>query len=113
MSEHTPTPWHVMPQGFSRQNTPTVYAADSELRYIAVCNDQLNIIPTNNLANAEFIVRACNSFDGLLAACKRQVANIEKWLETGVPAWPEESESIYNQMVEAIANAEGKQQCKK
>jgi len=47
------------------------------------------------------------SHTALLAACERQVANIERWLETGVPATADESESIYGQMVDAIAKAKG------
>ena len=43
----------------------------------------------------------------MLEACKVQVANIERWLETGVPANPEESRSIYEGMKAAIAKAEG------
>lgn len=40
-------------------------------------------------------------------AIKRQIENIEKWLETGKPADEEESKSIYDQMVAAINKAEG------
>jgi hypothetical protein len=102
-----------------RERVPELHRHDLEIHeqdeqtHKCVCNVNEILPQCESIFWAEFIVRACNSFDGLLAACKRQVANIEKWLETGVPAWPEESESIYNQMVEAIANAEGKQQCKK
>lgn len=40
--------------------------------------------------------------EGLLEACKRQVENIEHWMETGIPATPEESRSIYEQLKAAI-----------
>lgn len=62
MSEkHTAGPWFVMEGGFARQglwSAPTVYAADDELRYVAVCAcaDQMNIhSATDNLANAYLI----------------------------------------------------------
>jgi hypothetical protein len=42
----------------------------------------------------------------LLAALKRQVKNIERWLETGAPSGPEESKAIYEQMKAAVCAAE-------
>lgn len=48
--------WFCMKDGFSRkQKVPTVYMGDDELRYIAFCDDFMNIKPTNNEANAEYI----------------------------------------------------------
>ena len=38
----------------------------------------------------------------LYGACSRQVKNIEAWLETGEPAGPDESKSIYEQLCKAI-----------
>lgn len=42
----------------------------------------------------------------LLAALKRQVENVERWLETGIPSGPEESKSIYEEMKAAVNAAE-------
>jgi len=42
----------------------------------------------------------------LEAACRRQVANIEHWLETGEPAGREESKSIYEQLNAALRGGE-------
>jgi len=53
-----------------------------------------------NAAQAERIKR-------LEAACRRQVANIEHWLETGEPAGREESKSIYAQLKAALRAVEG------
>ena len=45
----------------------------------------------------------------LIAATQRQVANIERWRETGEAASPEESREIYEGMKNALAAiAEGK-----
>lgn len=44
----------------------------------------------------------------MLAAIKRQVENIERWRETGTPADPEESRSIYEQLLAALSKAEGR-----
>lgn len=41
----------------------------------------------------------------LVLALERQIANIEHWLETDIPATPEESRSIYEQMKSAVALA--------
>lgn len=41
-------------------------------------------------------------------ALSRQAGNIRRWLETGVPASPDESRSISEQIDAALAKAEGK-----
>lgn len=43
----------------------------------------------------------------LAAAVRRQVENIERWRETGIPASPEESKSIYEQLLAALTRATG------
>lgn len=52
---------------------------------------------------------ACQSADTpyqeMLAALRRQRLNIEHWLETGIPAGPEESKGIYEQIVAAVESA--------
>ncbi len=45
----------------------------------------------------------------LRAAIARQVANIDRWLETGIPADADESRSIYDQLCEAIGTAMAKE----
>ena len=45
----------------------------------------------------------------LRAAIARQVANIDRWLETGIPADADESKSIYDQLCEAIGTAMAKE----
>lgn len=56
-------------------------------------------------ANARLIAASPRLYE----AVKRQVANIEHWLETGIPATPEESRSIYGQLKAALVAAGGKQ----
>ena len=41
-------------------------------------------------------------------ACRRQVENIERWLQTGVPAGPGESKEIYEQLKAALTATEAK-----
>lgn len=45
------------------------------------------------------------SHDALVEALARQVKNIERWMESGIPAGPEESKSIYDQMKAALLKA--------
>jgi hypothetical protein len=54
-------------------------------------------------ANAHLIVAAPK----MLAALKRQQANIRRWLETGEPATTEESKAISDEIDAAIYAAEG------
>ena len=60
--KHTPGPWLVSLDGFARKGwaaCPTVYACDSDLRYIAFCNDDMTVgEPTDNEANARLIAAA-------------------------------------------------------
>lgn len=44
----------------------------------------------------------------LTAALERQRANIERWIETGEPASPDESKSIYEQICAALEAQDGK-----
>lgn len=68
--QHTPTPWHVSPLDSSRY---------------MVCHDDGFVIATvspegnRTLANAAFIVRACNSHAQLVAALERLAAAGEKY----------------------------------
>ena len=45
----------------------------------------------------------------LRSAIARQVANIDRWLETGIAADADESKSIYDQLCEAIGTAMAKE----
>ena len=44
----------------------------------------------------------------MLEVLERQQANIRRWIDTGIPADAKESQSISNQIDEAIAKARGK-----
>jgi len=98
---HTPKPWSV--------GADTIFRIDSppeEDGILEIFEDD-NGVPSIWVPNRDdrTLIEAAPD---LLEACKRQVANIERWLETGVPADAEESRSIYEQLVAAIAKAEGK-----
>lgn len=60
-NQHTPVPWDTEPTaGHDRHGQSAIYGEDG--KDIAIVYD--------GQANAEFIVRACNSHDDLLAALK-------------------------------------------
>lgn len=79
-AKSTPGPWHVMIGGFTKRRRPdiaTVYATDSDLRYIAKCDDVAisGDVPTDNIANARLIAAAPEML-AMLKACE-QVLRVE------------------------------------
>ncbi len=63
--------------------------------------------PDSEFANhLDHVIRAVNAHDEMLAALKRQQANIRRWLETGIPADAAESQAISEQIDAAVAKAE-------
>jgi hypothetical protein len=102
MSKHTPGPWQIR----SVKGDPLLQVcADKEPVAIVAHPWPTTIGDPARIQSAN--ARLIASAPELLAACERQVANIERWLETGVPADAAESKSIYDQMKAAIAKAEG------
>lgn len=76
-TEHTPGPWHTE-RGLS--STGATPIRDAERVNVAwVCgSDAIDGTPQKAKANAEFIVRACNAHDELVAALEKQVAHTEQ-----------------------------------
>ena len=62
MPEHTPGPWHYISGGDGR-------VIERGGAVVADC-EQPQMEPAEVEGNAEFIVRACNAHDDLLAACQ-------------------------------------------
>jgi len=86
MGKATPGPWFVMPEGFGdRTRSPTVYATDDELRYVAKCDDYANIVPTDNLANATLIAAAPD----MAAWIQRALPHLKEWRECIIWTIPE------------------------
>jgi hypothetical protein len=65
---HTPTPWIWDGDPFS----PTIHAPQSQT---CICELDTN---DQRQANAQFIIRACNSHDALLEACKTIVFQVSQ-----------------------------------
>ena len=71
MSEHTELPWKL------------IYATDSDEHAYIVNNAGQYIIKNIRIEVAEYIFRACNSFDDLLAACEEAHTAILDALHAG------------------------------
>ena len=73
--EHTKTPWEARPSG------PKAWIVESG--NIVIARFDRSDKPEWNKANAEFIVKAVNSHDDLLAACKETewvaMDSLAKW----------------------------------
>lgn len=98
MSKHNPGPWRVDGQAHDMAGSAIIH----DVNGFPVASTR-SWIKEQHEANARLVAAAPD----LLEACKRQVANIEQWLETGVPASADESQQIYNALKAAIAKAEG------
>lgn len=104
MTEHTPLPWRVDAEDTMETTIHTI--RDSDGKDIAHA-DRLSDEPSDtgaNEANAEFIVRVCNSHYELLKACKKLVKSISEAHEST----PHQMMAIDHASA-AIAKAEGKQ----
>ena len=99
MGKHNPGPWTIAGEA---ANDMAGSAIIHDANGFPVASTR-SWIKEQHDANARLVAAAPE----LLAACKLQVANIEQWLETGVPASADESQQIYNALKAAIAKAEG------
>lgn len=89
--EHTPTPWNVTKDSHPDMEG-SIWIDSKTIEKPALCFNE---------ADAAFIVRAVNSHEELLEACKEIVRYMKN--ETDNP------EAVYDRVEQAIANAERKQ----
>lgn len=101
--KHTQTPWRVT-DGTTIKEDSRPISEDGVLIASACGYSNSGFFPSDEegLANAEFIVRACNAHDELVAALQRFVA---VYGDTFVPNKGEVGP--YEQAMAAIANATG------
>lgn len=84
MSKHTPLPWKA---GELETSDGEIYIwTDAEDKFIASVKDE-DDDGQDTLANAEFIVRACNCHEELLAACKAVAAALDRIQQDGTIVW--------------------------
>jgi hypothetical protein len=108
-TQHTPTPWSIGGLS-SNPGEGHVIESDSADRTIAwtansycTANDE-EYISQEDEANAEFIVRACNSHDALLRAIQEVLYSYEDDSDTDLAI---KLESPMENLQEAIAKAKG------
>jgi len=97
VSKHTPLPFKVA-QTFVENSPPTwnIYTLRNGKRFNGDC-----VAVCDNRDDAEFIVRACNCHEELVAACYVALGDL---LAQGMPRGC----STFNLLSAAIAKAEGK-----
>lgn len=76
---------------------------DTDVEKVCDAEEAIRAIPLPT--NAELLAEAMKlpEVQALVAATRRQVENVERWLETGTPAGPDESKTIYDAMTSALA----------
>ncbi len=96
--EPSPAPWDFC----SHSDRETTAIKDAEGEIVAIIQHDAPTPRTE--ADGRMIIAA----PAMLAALKRQQANIRRWMIDGIPADAEESRSISEQIDAAVAKAEGK-----
>ncbi len=92
MTSHTPTPWHIDPYG--AHDTGNILI--KQIPGPVICE----IEPFEEAQeNADFIVRACNSHDGLIHVLERAEALLENWEKGNI-------NSFVQSLAEAIESVE-------
>jgi hypothetical protein len=81
MSEHTPTPWIVDATKFG----PKIYETGRDADAICQLFDKNGIAFISDVANAAFIVRACNSHDALVKALEEIAGESGKKYPSSIP----------------------------
>ncbi len=98
--QHTPTPW--------REGNSTEILVDYPGRpgkSLAVATVHTGL--THVLGNRAFIVRACNSHEALVAACRALAADMKELADSGDTGfWKAEEQDVYKQAMAALAAAE-------
>lgn len=88
MSKHTPTPWKVVTGLYG---TTSIWADGEEMAICPINYDGARRPPEESTANAEFIVRAVNCHDELLAALEDILASYDANDSRGIGEAIEES----------------------
>lgn len=104
MNQHTPTPWTVYNAHLQNESTgdefPTITAWDEKgdcSVTVAICSPDADAV----YENAAFIVRAVNTHEDLLAACRR-VVEVDDRVASTMPS------EVVDQCRAALAKAVGR-----
>ena len=101
MSKHTRLPWET-------EGNPS---DDPDPRWLIVSMTAETILAVtcggNDQANAEFIVRACNSHEDLLKACEKSWKLLQEVARMNIQPFPTMAVDLNNELRELIAKATG------
>ena len=112
-TKHSAVPWRTHIAG---SEGVYIFPDSPDLRertkFIAIVNGRDLLTDKDN---AEFIVRACNAHEELLAACKAALISLRAWNVISLPPGPQRGQmaELYEKspeikaLVESIAKAEG------
>ena len=119
MSKHSPLPWAISHGGMSGDDGFSIVTNNASAEHVKMvaecwpCTITCNEHRQELAANAEFIVKACNNHDALLAACKTLLA-ICRWkcspLDDVVLTDGRTNEQAMMEAMEVIQAAESKQE---
>lgn len=106
---HTPTPWEFVADDWNSGDDPPFESIGSIKTVPTSADDTAWYIATlenapNQVGNAAFIVRACNSHDDLLKALKSTLSTLDFAIQKGVI----ECHGVREAALAAIRGAEGK-----
>lgn len=108
-TQHSPTPWEAYNDNNGRKlkHWRIRGACVRDEPAFATIDSGGKLQPEYEAGNAAFIVRACNSHEALLAACKEGMAALKHYLDSVEDGKDDNAESAYQFMFVAIAAAEG------
>ncbi len=86
MNQHTKTPWHVTRSSVGMHHYVEARIGGGLVQEIASCGPTEG--PEGSEGNAEFIVRACNAHDELVAALQVLIRRIEHYSSLDTDARP-------------------------
>lgn len=110
-SKHTPGPWEVNiapPPHKTLKPIIIVRVSETPLKYTPTIALAVGCDKTTDLANAQFIVRACNAHEELLEALKLSRKYVAKMVADDVQTVLHPQVAL-DRLEQAIAKAEGKE----
>lgn len=112
MSGHTPTPWHIVPP--DEPYADITIAGARDIARLWLDDAPVHDFNCQQSSNAEFIVRAVNAHDDLLAACEDALSTMRVAVEAGLQDFSKqetaeivENHSTVKALRNAIAKARG------
>ncbi len=101
MSKHTKLPWKITDEN----RAGDIYIGNKDMHVLIVTPQLLG--DSTGPANAEYIVRACNSHEDLLKACEKSWKLLQEVARMNIQPFPTMAVDLNNELRELIAKATG------